>query len=97
MKEQNRSIKNLPLDGGVVCFDFINTVHSRKDEVVYDYLKSYDDFLIWCIKVNLLGSSEINRLSALANGAGEDARKAFSKIIDAREILYEFFSNYSNN
>ena len=97
MKEQNRSIKNLPLDGGVVCFDFINTVHSRKDEVVYDYLKSYDDFLIWCIKVNLLGSSEVNRLRTLSKSSGKETLKTFSKIIDAREILYEFFSNYSNN
>lgn len=90
MKE--RSIDTLPLDGGALPFHLINTVHAWKGENEHEYLKSYDDFLAWSVKVKLLKKAELQQLKSMAANHPIAAKTALQQIIETRLLLYRFFS-----
>src|SRR4051794_26578677 len=89
---KERSIKTLPLDGGVQPFHLVNTVHAWRGENLHEYLNNYADVLAWCEKVGLLKKEEIRQLKAAADAQPAAAEKAFQKIIQTRALLYYFFS-----
>lgn len=90
---KKRTIETLLLDGGCACFDFINTVHSRVEEERHEYLESYKDLITWCRHVELLSESRLAGLEEMVNQNPGRARKAFSEVIETREMLYRFFSS----
>ena len=94
---RNRSIEKLPLDGGCICFDFVNTIHSRVEEDNYDYLNSYDDLIEWMEKVGLLPIEKLKNLKKMAVADNKTAEKALIKIRKERELLYNFFSPVIHN
>ena len=59
---KERSIKTLPLDGGVQPFHLVNTVQAWRGENLHEYLNNYADVLAWCDKVRLLKKEEIRQL-----------------------------------
>ena len=89
-KEKN--IQTLLLDGGCHCFNFVNTVHSRKEENVFDYLKNYDDFIDWSERVELLPKERLKKLKASAKSNIKVADKTLAETKNKRELLYNFFS-----
>ena len=93
---RERSIKTLLLDGGCYCFNFTNTVHSRMEEQVFDYLNSYDDLLDWSAKVDLLTKDRINLLRSFAHNNKKAASEKLAEIKNERELLYHLFSSVAN-
>ncbi len=93
---RERSIKTLSLDGGCYCFNFTNTVHSRTEEQIFDYLNSYDDLLDWSVKVKLLPKERINLLRTFSHNNEREASENLSEIKNKRELLYRFFSSLVN-
>jgi predicted RNA-binding Zn ribbon-like protein len=89
---KERSIKTLPLDGGVQPFHLVNTVQAWRGTNLHEYLNNYADVLAWCEKVGLLKKEEIRGLKAAAEVQPAAAEKAFQKIIQTRALLYHFFS-----
>lgn len=89
---EERSIETLSLDGGCICFDFINTVHSRTEESVYDYLVEYQDLLDWCRRMELLPKEHIQRLEEYVKNKPAEGEEALQEIKAYREMLYSFFS-----
>lgn len=87
-----RSISTMSMDGGCLCFNFINTVHSRKDDVIYDYLNSYEDLLGWCKRIEILPEQRLRQINALARGDGKMAAKTLTKARELREAMYIVFS-----
>jgi predicted RNA-binding Zn ribbon-like protein len=87
-----RTIANLSIDGGCLCFDFINTVHSRREEPGFDYLNSYEDFLVWSKKLGILPEKETVHLRKLSKQDPEMAMKILANIIQTREAMYTIFS-----
>ena len=96
MTNKEKSISKLRLDGGILCFDFINTIHSRNEENSHDYIKCYEDFIEWCEKVELLSGNQVNELKLLVVKNPKKSKKNLKIIKEAREILYLLFSNYSS-
>ena len=94
---KNRSIKTLPLDGGCVCFDFVNTVHSRVENDRHDYINSYLEFIEWMGKLRLLPSERLTKLKKIAKNKNRSAEKAIEEIRQKRELLYNFFSPVIKN
>ena len=89
---RERNINTLTLDGGHLCFDFINTVHTRTEEEFHEYLPDYQEFILWCRKVAIV---EKVRLDALADEAAQhpqSAARTIKKIKETRENLYQLFS-----
>jgi predicted RNA-binding Zn ribbon-like protein len=91
--KMERSIKTLSLDGGCLSFNFLNTVYSRKDDILYDYLKSYDDLLEWCKKANAFRDQRIKKLHQYAAQDPKTASKILLRIVKAREAMFDVFSN----
>ncbi|KAA2243213.1 hypothetical protein F0L74_11910 [Chitinophaga agrisoli] len=89
---KERNIANLPLDGGALCFHFINTVDSWRDEPRHEYLDSYATVLEWSHKVNILTTKRIADLRQYAAGHPGAAAAALEQLKQVRETLYRFFS-----
>ncbi|SMO46271.1 CGNR zinc finger domain-containing protein [Fodinibius sediminis] len=94
MKE--RSIETLPLDGGVLCLNFINTVHDYLKPDPYDYLEDYSDLLEWSEKAGLMSSEERETLSLLAQSNIEGAARVHREAIELRGLFYELFRCIAN-
>ncbi len=92
-----RSIKTLQLDSGRHCFNFTNTVHSRTEEGIFDYLKTYDDLIEWMEKVNLLSKARLKILKDFVSERPKEAEKKLLQIKNKRELLYQTFSSIIHN
>jgi predicted RNA-binding Zn ribbon-like protein len=86
------SIAELSLDGGCVVFDFTNTIGSRKEERIRDYMKSYTDFLEWLKRQEIVPQKKLKELSVLALKEPAKCNHALKKILETREVLYALFS-----
>jgi len=91
------TIGELTLDGGCVVFDFTNTIGSRKEAHLRDYMKSYADFLKWVSRQGILPPDRFNALSTLAKKEPEKSDLALKKITETREVLYSLFSSLAFN
>jgi predicted RNA-binding Zn ribbon-like protein len=89
---KERNIDTLTLDGGVLCFDFINTVYSWRDEHLHEYLDGYSALVQWCGKVEILPAKRRKLLQQYASQHAEQAAQALEKIKRVRQLLYHFFS-----
>ena len=92
-----RTAKNMLLDGGSYCFDFANTVHSRRDEDTYDYLNTYEDVIDWSERVNLLPKDRLQKLREYAAADKKEAIQKLKEIIEKRELLYVILSSIIQN
>lgn len=94
---EERTIESLPLDGGRLCLNFINTVHDWTVEDPFEYLCSYSNFLDWSVKVETLSPSERDRQSSLAADNQEKAVSVLQSILEARKVLYNLFLAIAQN
>jgi predicted RNA-binding Zn ribbon-like protein len=89
---KERNIVNLPLDGGLLCLNFVNTVQTRKKPVYHEYLPNYDAFLQWCLKVKIATPQEVETYEKIVRETPASAITAYHHIANARNVLYQFFS-----
>lgn len=90
---KKRSIQTLSVDGNCLCFNFINTVHSRAEgEEPFEYLSSYTKVIKWCRRLEVMEPNRIQVLSDYAEDHPQKAKKALREMLEAREMLYQFFS-----
>lgn len=94
---EERSIDTLPLDGGWLCLNFINTVHDRTAEEPFEYLSSYNDLLDWSVKLELLSTSEHEVLKKTTQNIPDKADELLHEILEVREVLYGFFEAIAQN
>lgn len=81
------------LDGGCLCFDFINTVHNRKEAgKPRDYLKEYHDLTILGKRVEMMSLKRLKKLSAHAKANPAKAEEVLKEMKEVRELFYSFFS-----
>ena len=90
--QKRRNIDTLTLDGGILCFNFINTVYAWKGVNLHEYLGTYEEVIAWCKKVGILTSLQRRILLKEANAHQLKAKKALQEIKEIRELLYHFFS-----
>lgn len=89
---KERTIDKLKLNGGKLCFDFINTVSDRKKADYHDYLSTCQEFIFWSEKVELLNGNDVFRLSTYVSKNQKESETARLKIVKTRENLYQLFS-----
>jgi predicted RNA-binding Zn ribbon-like protein len=82
----------LPIVGGRVCLDFINTSSGRGTDHHKENLKSYFDFLAWAHHAGILAADGTLELLARARARPAAARRAFSQALALREALHVIFS-----
>ncbi len=89
-------ITDLPLDGGCLCFNFINTKGTWKKEQSKDFLTNYLDILPWMERQNVVEEKYIEQLEDLANSNYSSTPIVFNKILDFRELVYLLFSQIAS-
>ncbi|SHN08679.1 ABATE domain-containing protein [Chitinophaga sp. CF418] len=94
---KERSIATLALDGGALCFHFINTVNAWRGPNLYEYLGNYEELIEWCRKVDILDEAQRTALLQYATADETAAAAALQKLKRIRETLYHFFSGIAEN
>lgn len=90
--ETQRTVSDIPLDGGTLCFDFVNTIESRKKFPQHDYLFDYGETLKWCERQSDFEQGYIRDLRTQYNRDPKKSEAVLKKIIETRKILYGLFS-----
>lgn len=79
----------LPLLGGNLCLDFVNTVDPRLKEPREEFLTSYRQLLAWGAFVGLIDPAQRSRLARRSLVEPAAAAATFKRAIRLREALYE--------
>ena len=51
-------IDTMRLDGGLLCLDFINSVHDRHEEPLRDYFSGIHDLIHWAKRLGVIDSKK---------------------------------------
>jgi predicted RNA-binding Zn ribbon-like protein len=87
-----RSIETLSIDSTVLCCNFVNTVSSWTTKSHNDYLQTYDDFIAWCLKLEVSSSDRLQMLRQLAIDQPHEAMAALKRIKEIRQVLQGLIS-----
>jgi len=96
MKISEKNAGNLPLEGGNLCLDFVNSVDWRiSDKKRKEWLKSFSDLILWGRHANILNEKTAQTLSTTTEKYPNKAEQAYKKAIELREILFRIFSSFA--
>jgi predicted RNA-binding Zn ribbon-like protein len=94
MDTSGRAVSTVPLEGGQLALDFVNTVGGLRDEPPSpddELLVSYDDLLVWCVRLGVLSAADGRKLSRAAARDEKGTRRALRRARELRELLYATF------
>jgi predicted RNA-binding Zn ribbon-like protein len=78
----------LPLVGGRLCLDFVNTSSGRGTSSHKDHLVGYNDLLAWAHHADALSNTTALELADLAARKPAAARRVLARAVKLREILF---------
>lgn len=78
----------LPLVGGRLCLDFVNTSSGRGTPTHQDHLRAYNDLLAWAHHAGALDRKTTLALAELGGRRPADARRVLGDAIRLRESLF---------
>jgi predicted RNA-binding Zn ribbon-like protein len=81
-------IKTVPLVGGALCLDFVNTTGARGSGRPRERLTNYGDWLVFCRRIGLVSGARAAELQREAAGRPGEARRALEHVIAVREVLF---------
>src|SRR5262245_3295657 len=88
------TVDNVPLVGGSLCLDFVNTTGARHTAVPRERLTRYGDLLTWSQRAGTLDSKIASRLRRLAATRKRAAANALRQAQSVREDLYDLLSAF---
>jgi predicted RNA-binding Zn ribbon-like protein len=89
---KKRHAGNIKLSGGILCLDFVNTVHCYGCPDPGEYLNTYDDLVAWSQHVGTITDDEAKTLSRRAAVNPAEANRAHKRAIELREAIYCIFT-----
>ena len=81
---------NLKLLGGRLCLDFVNTVEWWGKKGSVEYLKTYQDLIVWGRHTDILNSHDARILSQRAYERQSEANSILARGIKLRENIYHY-------
>jgi predicted RNA-binding Zn ribbon-like protein len=84
----------VPLEGGQLSLDFVNTVGGLRDQPpspADELLDSYEDLVVWCVRLGVSSSADGERLTRAAARDGKGARRTLRRAKQLRELIYATF------
>ena len=87
-----RTIRTITFDGGCLCFDFVNTVGSRLEDPLREYLPGYEDVLVFAQRQEILPEPILTQLGKYAGEHEKEATKVLAEIVAIRENMFQLFS-----
>jgi predicted RNA-binding Zn ribbon-like protein len=89
---KERNAGNIKLSGGILCLDFVNTVHCYGCADPGEYLNTYHDLVAWSRHVGTITDDEAKTLSRRAALDPAKAKNAHKRAIDLRAAIYRIFT-----
>jgi predicted RNA-binding Zn ribbon-like protein len=90
------TVKDVPLVGGSLCLDFVNTTGARASAAPRERLTCYGDLLTWSQRAGILDAKAAVRLRRAAASREDDAANALRRARKLREELYELLSAFGD-
>lgn len=90
---KNSEIDTMRLDGGLLCLDFINSVHDRHEEPLRDYFSGIHDLIHWAKRLGVIDSKKEKKLTAEADSRPEKSARFFNSAVAFRELMFVIFWN----
>jgi predicted RNA-binding Zn ribbon-like protein len=100
MDTSGRAVSTVPLEGGHLALDFVNTVGGLRGDPPgpeEELLDSYQDVAIWCARLGVISDRQAGSLRAAARRDERAAKRALRDTIELRdELLYPIFRALSD-
>jgi predicted RNA-binding Zn ribbon-like protein len=99
MDTSGRAVSTVPLEGGHLALDFVNTIGGLRDvppSPTEELLDSYEDVAVWCARLGVIGERDARTLRAAARRDEKAARRALRRAIELRELLDAVFRPLSD-
>ena len=95
MDTSGRAVETVPLQGGHLVLDFVNTVGGLRGDppsAEEELIDSYEDVATWCARVGVISAREAGTLRAAGQRDPRAAKRALREAIELRdEVLYPVF------
>jgi len=88
------TVENIPLVGGSLCLDFVNTTGARASAAPRERLKCYGDLVTWSERAGVLDAKAAARLRRAAVARREDAVSTLRYAHRIREDLHNLLSAF---
>lgn len=88
MRTFKRTINDIEFDGGDVALDFVNSLKSRFENPITEYLVEPEDWLIWVQRQDLEDTAWLELASASVSRSPEHVLAAVEEIKDSRDVIY---------
>ena len=82
------SIESTRLLGGLPILDFLNTVDWRTSDHPSEMLRSYEDFLVLCKRIELINRTQAKKLLEATRKNPARAEMILARILKVRELVY---------
>ena len=94
MDTSGRAVSTLPLEGGHLALDFVNTLGGLRDEPPSpdnELLDSYEDLVVWSVRLGVISEANGETLLRAARTDEKGARRAHTRAKELRELVYAIF------
>jgi predicted RNA-binding Zn ribbon-like protein len=92
MSSESTAPSPFDLSGGALSLDLANTVGDRPTNAE-EKLAGFEDLLRWATEAGVVASGDAGRLATEAAARSGQARSAFRRALDLREVIYRIFSS----
>jgi predicted RNA-binding Zn ribbon-like protein len=89
-------VKNILLNGSILCLDFVNTIHDRINEPERDYWVTHVHLLQWALKAGSIMSKDYDALLRHFESSSARGPKLMKEAIKLRGLLYRIFHPLSS-
>lgn len=90
MDTSGRAVSTVPLEGGHLALDFVNTVGGLRDvppSPAEELLSEYEDLPTWCARLGVISEREAGSLRAAARRDEKAAARALGEALRVRALL----------
>ena len=94
MDTSGRAVTTVPLEGGHLALDFVNTIGGLRFDPpspADELLDSYEDFVVWCVRLGVLSKPDGEVLIRAAGTDQKAARRTLRRAQQLRELVYAVF------
>ena len=94
MDTSGRGVSTVPLEGGHLALDFVNTVGGLRDKPPSpddELLDDYEDLVVWCVRLGVVTEADARALLRAAGADEKGAQDTLRRAKELRELVYAIF------